>query len=372
MFGKGKKARIGYTSIPGTPVIPKMLGMPKIPGIPEIPIEPKVPRGIPKKEQTKHRQEIYESEEKYPTADVEYINLRLYTKEEVKKMSVVELDKSKIFDRTMGVTSSGLYCYTCGRDYYNCPGHYGSLSMRIWMVHPQLYKIVVQVLTCVCRRCLQLMIPQAELRELNITGTGVTKLAKLYAVAKTKHKCPDPSCVTPCEACAECEAGRPCPRGRSVSNYVYKSKESQRSRQIVYALPKGSKSATGRLDDDELYGMLSNISDEVALELGFTNGAHPKMLMVSAVPVIPPSVRFSTYDYGRQCINPLNTEYKAILSKVDAYRVGAGTKSDPRQEIKYHYTYFIDSSKTRTRDGTMKTLKQKIQGKEGNIRVTNQ
>ncbi|XP_054162331.1 DNA-directed RNA polymerase I subunit RPA1-like [Oppia nitens] len=93
------------------------------------------------------------------------ISFGVFTREEIKKLSVLNVETSKTFDELNHPTVNGLCdsvfgpanrgetCITCGLSEYDCCGHYGHINLALPVFNPFLIKQLFQLLKMCCFDC---------------------------------------------------------------------------------------------------------------------------------------------------------------------------------------------------------------------------
>ena len=109
-------------------------------------------------------------EESHKTQIVDYvvksIQYGIYSAEDIKRMSVVEINNPELYDSNgkpksggvldlkMGPLSKGAKCQTCLYDLKNCTGHFGHITLSLPVLHYcWIQHYLLPILECVCFRC---------------------------------------------------------------------------------------------------------------------------------------------------------------------------------------------------------------------------
>ena len=88
------------------------------------------------------------------TKEIEKIIFGILSSEEILKMSVCEVNKTKltpsgtgsgtVYDERMGPSiDSNTPCVTCKKSSRDCPGHFGHIVLNTYIIHPLFHKHVV-------------------------------------------------------------------------------------------------------------------------------------------------------------------------------------------------------------------------------------
>ena len=85
--------------------------------------------------------------------EIESIIFGILSAKEIDDMSVCKVDNTKlsgpgsVYDDRMGSnTENNIPCITCGMLPKQCPGHFGSITLNEYIIHPLFYKYVVSFL----------------------------------------------------------------------------------------------------------------------------------------------------------------------------------------------------------------------------------
>ena len=277
-------------------------------------------------------------------------------------------------DPRMGTSKELNICATCHQN-EDCPGHYGRIELTRPIVHPYYTRDIIQCLTIVCNTCSALLVSEEEIEDRRIKAyKGRHRLAQLEKIASTLF-CPNVP-----------EEQRP-KRGRKTKrevpqggikvcfrNPVFDPAKSETDGKIYYSLRGSEKSDTPPfLTAEEVFKILNDISDRDAKLMGFEYGAHPRDMVLYAIPVIPPISRPAYFSEGVLKPNYLTRSYQNIV-KINNSIAKPGPKDDPNQQYNKliaEINHLIDNTEGKFIHGAdreRRGLKQKIQGKDGLIR----
>jgi len=131
--------------------------------------------------------------EKRPKYDfLESIELKLLSRDDQRKLSVMEVNKDKIFDSNYDFEKGGLFdyrmgtlnrsrpekpCKTCGHFIGHCTGHFGRIEFPIPIFHISRLEEITDILKCICLFCGRLLINKKE-REILEKIKDIKKLLK--------------------------------------------------------------------------------------------------------------------------------------------------------------------------------------------------
>ena len=96
--------------------------------------------------------------------NISEINFGILSPEEILKMSVCEINSSKltgpnsIYDERLGVIGNNKLCVTCGKNNVNCVGHFGHINLNIPIIHSLCIKEILYFLKCFCFKCSKIII----------------------------------------------------------------------------------------------------------------------------------------------------------------------------------------------------------------------
>lgn len=348
------------------------------------------------------------SENMLPTFTIESAAIHLMSFEELRDMSVCEVYEESLngqphslTDPAMGVSDNNVLCGTCNKDGISCPGHLGRIVFALPIYHPYFIREIVQVLTCVCNCCGRLFLTKEEMISKGfLSQNGYLRLnpkAHLDQLAKYCKK------TKKCRNKVKTKCSGNCTGGTNVLDCSPNPEfSSQESKDLYDIIVKRKVKGAKRRDDargDDKYSMpiksvidiLDCISDEDAALMGFTNGSHPRNMIMHGLAVIPPASRPSSKVGGRQDEHNLTLAYLDIIKNNQALkRLKEISEASEKEGKKYksssvedpydsdHYRnfrenvlYFIDNTQEIKKFGSKRILQgisQLIQGKEALIR----
>ncbi|NIU83586.1 MAG: DNA-directed RNA polymerase subunit A', partial [Candidatus Thorarchaeota archaeon] len=108
---------------------------------------------------------------------IDAIQFGLLSPDEVRRLSVVEIQTSDTYDEDGAPIAGGLMdprlgtleprqrCRTCGNIAINCPGHFGHIELAVPVVHVEFAKAIYKLLTSTCRACGRILLPNEEVIE---------------------------------------------------------------------------------------------------------------------------------------------------------------------------------------------------------------
>ena len=122
-------------------------------------------------------------EDKEAPQKIDRIDFGVHSGEEMVRMSVMECNKDEMYqhlptapgqptvreaarngplDRRLGTTDKSSTCATCNEPLQTCSGHFGYLRLTLPVFHQGYFKAIIAVLTCICKTCSRILLPEAE------------------------------------------------------------------------------------------------------------------------------------------------------------------------------------------------------------------
>jgi DNA-directed RNA polymerase subunit A' len=305
---------------------------------------------------------------------VDRVDFGLFSPQDVRKLSVVEIQTPDTYDEDGAPITAGLMdgrlgtleprqrCKTCGNTAIRCPGHFGHIELAVPIVHIEFTKLIHELLRATCRNCSRILLPDETAAKVRskldktkqLLGLVPDEVYKLI-LHETKVK--------------------QCPHCGAMQNKIVFEKPTKFSEQIPET---GSESITPSMTRERL----GRISDEDLELLGFDpRAARPEWMVLQVLPVPPVYVRPSiTLESGIRSEDDLTHKLVDIIrinqrlkENMDA---GAPTLiiQDLSELLQYHVTTYFNNEASgippaRHRSGrALKTLSQRLKGKEGRFR----
>ncbi len=324
--------------------------------------------------------------------DISYSQFGTLTEEDWLKISVCEVkipspqgehckNRSETpYDPQMGVLENGVPCGTCGYSNIVCPGHFGHIVLPV-PVYNNLFKdYILKILQSICPFCSRTRIKPEHARMSGMLDLSSRKRLRVFA-----EKC-DKITICPWEDCCDY-------RDEDSSNKLplFDFKDEFR---IYYTDKKNATSfSAGRA-----YNIFCRMSNETINTLGFNHQLswnntfidednlnnedkfhvhqfHPKSLIFTVLPVIPPFSRPFVVRDGQKCDDDLTDKYNTILKickKLNTFeKLSEMERKSKEAELQLHIQTLIynkdNKSKLSSGGRPHKCLHQRIQGKEGHI-----
>jgi len=306
---------------------------------------------------------------------IDQIKFGILSPQEIRKMSVVEIQTadtydedgavipSGLMDSRLGVLEPGQRCRTCGNTSAGCPGHFGHIELAVPIIHVEFAEVIYNLLQVICRNCGRILLPEKTIKSLEARMERLNKLLghipssfynRVFEEAKRNRECP------------YCGAKQ------------YKIEFTKPTIFHEYTEEGGSQ----RLTASMIRERFERIPDEDLKLLGFDpKHARPEWMILQVLPVPPVYVRPSiTLESGIRSEDDLTHKLVDIIRinqrLKENIEAGAPTLiiQDLSELLEYHVTtYFNNESSgippSRHRSGrALKTLSQRLKGKEGRFR----
>lgn len=306
---------------------------------------------------------------------VDEIRFGLFSPQDLRKLSVVEIQTPDTYDEDGAPITSGLMdgrlgtleprqrCKTCGNTAIRCPGHFGHIELAVPIIHIAFTKKIYDILRATCRNCGRILLRDEEIKK---TRTKLERVRQLLGVVPDEvYK----------RIQKETMKSKQCPHCAAVQYKITFEKPTKFSEVIP-------QSGSYPLTPSMIRERLERIPDEDLELLGFnTEVARPEWMILQVLPVPPVYVRPSiTLESGIRSEDDLTHKLVDIIrinqrlkENMDA---GAPTLiiQDLSELLQYHVTTYFNNEASgippaRHRSGrALKTLSQRLKGKEGRFR----
>ncbi|XP_003371714.1 DNA-directed RNA polymerase II subunit RPB1 [Trichinella spiralis] len=323
------------------------------------------------------------------TSDVKSIQFGILSPEECRAMSVCEIlypeinenGKPKLgglMDPRQGVIDRRSRCQTCAGTIADCPGHFGHLELSKPVYHVGFLPKVLKVLRCVCFYCSRLLVNKNSTKvEAALAKTKYScrkRLTTIYDLCKVKRICegieksPEQLAVDRGELVEENgedsqQAKAPTGCGRYQPSYKRVGLE------VIAEWKKTNEEMQEKkmtLSAERVLEILKGISDEDAITLGFhPKYSRPDWMIIQVLPVPPLSVRPAVVTFGNARNQLRQNEQTGSATHIVA---------EDLRLLQYHVATLFDNEipglpKATHKSGRpLKSLKQRLKGKEGRIR----
>jgi DNA-directed RNA polymerase beta' subunit len=293
--------------------------------------------------------------EKMEMEELERVEFEIMSPEFIVKQSVCEVFSTKmngpnsVYDERMGTIEHSKRCVQCQQNSKDCVGHMGHIQLNIDIIHPLFYKQVLNFLKCVCYKCSKMLMSSSQLKLENLLRfqNQVRFVKILEKMDRIYH-------------CISCDTIQP--------KYVFSSTE-----KIIYMIFKNE----GRivLSETEVKNILTNIRQEDIELLGFNpQTCHPKNLILTVLPVLPPVCRPYLVAENTTCDDDLTIQYIEII-KANKH-LGDPTLNELRKQkytqiIKFRIKCLFNNDQGSSKHSNgrpLKGIKKRLTGKEGLLR----
>jgi DNA-directed RNA polymerase beta' subunit len=293
--------------------------------------------------------------------DIACIEFGVYSADEIRQMAVCKIDSSDtsgpgtVYDERMGcITDTNDPCVTCGQK-KECWGHFGYIDMAEPVLHPMYLKMIKTFLKCFCKQCHRLLLEREQ-----IELAGFLKMKNERRFNKMLEK------LQKTEFCSHCSSPQP--------KVIYKPKDASIS--MEYKHKKGEAKISIVMEVEDIKRIFDNISDEDIEMLGFDpTRIHPRNLILTVLPVIPPCSRPYVVADGNICDDDLTYQLIEIV-KINKQLLDPKITAQKRQKLvhtlRFRISTMFNNSKGKAKHPTdsrpLKGLKERLAGKKGRIR----
>jgi DNA-directed RNA polymerase II subunit RPB1 len=337
-----------------------------------------------------------DSSTNYEVGFINGIQFGIYSPEEVLAKSVVNIYVDTLYDsngdpringlydQRMGNTEPRIKCKSCEQTYINCPGHFGHIELPKPVFNLQFEQWIVKILRCVCIKCSKLLVNKNHSLIKNIVAStkGKDRFDKIFKLLNQKAKF--------CGANLEKKNDNLFDNGGCGA--IQPSKYNSNKLRTDYIINAEWKYESGEtpinlsqeINAEIVLAIFKRIVEDDAAVLGFSpKWCMPSWLIITVLPVVPPCVRPSVRQYNSQrSEDDLTNKYYDIIKSCHMLRDKlAKNVNISADQIKGYIdsvqcnviTLFNNDIKgipqALTRGGRpMKTLRQRLSGKEGRIR----
>lgn len=311
--------------------------------------------------------------------DVKKIIFGVLSPEEIVNQAVCEIKNTKlsgpgsVYDFRMGSSlDTTLNCPTCDMNAKKCPGHFGYIELNEYVIHPLFYQNVLQYLRCFCVDCHRLLVTEDQL---DLCGISKIRKCRFKKILDKLEKL---------DTCCHCNHPQPTFTYTATDNTIamtYKEKIKNINNDDKKMLSKENKISVA-ITVDEIKNSFDEILDSDIKLCGLDpSRIHPRNLILSVFPVIPPSARPFAVTDGHICDDDLTNQLLEIIKANNALKKTEGEIPDPKKEAKRQKAYqslkfriltFMDNSKGKathpTNNRAVKGIKERLTGKEGQLR----
>ena len=296
--------------------------------------------------------------------NIKNIEFGILSAEDIKKLAVCKIDSSKIsghgsvYDERMGCsTDTNEKCVTCGLK-KECWGHFGYIELVEPILHPMYYKMISTFLKCFCKQCHRLLVSEEQLEISNLL-----KLKGEKRFNKILEK------LEKIDICNCCNSPQP--------KIIYKTKDMIISMEYKEKKLGANSKIDIVLNTEDIKKIFDNVSDRDVKLLGFNpKRIHPKSLILTVLPVIPPCSRPYVVADGNICDDDLTYQIIEIV-KINNQLLNKCEMVEQKrqkliQSLKFRVSTSFNNSKGKAKHPTdsraLKGLKERLAGKGGRLR----
>jgi DNA-directed RNA polymerase subunit A' len=304
---------------------------------------------------------------------IEELCFGLLSPQEIRKLSVSEIQTADTYDEDGAPITSGLMdgrlgtleprqrCKTCGNTAIRCPGHFGHIELAVPVIHIEFTKIIQNLLNSTCRNCGRILLPPERVVKLKVRLVRAKKMLGIVPDEFYKKILDEAK-------------GNECPHCSTVQYKLEFTKPT--------SFHEISEEGAQRLTPSMIRERLERIPNDDLELFGFNPlTARPEWMILQVLPVPPVYVRPSiTLESG------IRSEDDLTHKLVDVIRINQRLKEnmeagaptliiqDLSELLQYHVTTYFNNEASgippaRHRSGrALKTLSQRLKGKEGRFR----
>ncbi|KAL6045208.1 DNA-directed RNA polymerase II subunit RPB1 [Balamuthia mandrillaris] len=292
-----------------------------------------------------------------------------------------------LLDPRMGTVDRHIKCQTCSGSMAECPGHFGHLDLAKPMYNIGFLKTVVKVLRCVCFHCSKLLSDENDprFREAQEIKNTKHRFQRVYKICQTKNVCEGGDEIDETE---ETEEGTVVKKRKSHGGCGnYQPKISKDGLKVTAEFKNVSEDANVEkkkvLTAEVVHNILKRISDDDCRAMGLDpKYARPDWMILTVLPIPPPPVRPSIMmDSTARGEDDLTHKLADIikantsLRQQEADGTAAHIITQFLELLQYHIATFTENeipglpqSTVRSGSRALKSIKQRLRGKEGRIR----
>jgi DNA-directed RNA polymerase beta' subunit len=290
---------------------------------------------------------------------IKSITFSMWGAEDIIKHSACKVDCKMLYgpgsvsDPKMGRLENNEICPTCFKTSKLCPGHWGYIKLSVKIIHPLYISPIIHILKVFCWSCSSALISKERFELLGLLNKKrELRLKSVLAITSKIHECP------------MCGADQPLFNENKTEKIItkYPSKKITKIKQKKLGIV---------ISGEDISEVFENIAEEDIELIGLDT--HPRNLIITVLPVLPPRARPHIMDQGKISEDDLTHKYPEIV-KMDQ-RVASETDPEERKKaianLEFHIKTLFDNSQGKaklTKDRPMKSLKQRLTGKEGLFR----
>lgn len=292
------------------------------------------------------------------TVELDRITFEIMSAEFILKQSVCEVYSTKmsgpnsVYDDRMGVMETGKTCVQCQKTTKECVGHMGHIKLNIDIIHPLFYKQVLNFLKCVCYKCSRLLLTESQLKlESLLRYQNQNRFLKILEKMDRIY------------TCMHCQSTQP--------KFVFSSTE----KMVHMIFKKDKEQVRVVLLESDIRKILENLPTSDVKLLGFDiTHSHPKNLILTVLPVLPPVCRPYLVADSTTCDDDLTIQYVEII-KANKHLADPNLNELRKQKytqiIKFRIKCLFNNDQGSSKHSNgrpLKGIKKRLTGKEGLLR----
>ena len=290
----------------------------------------------------------------FPYKDISSVQFGILSPEEILERAVCLVDNSKfsgpnsVYDPRMGSMAQDEICVSCGLLPKSCPGHSGAIKLHCDILHPMYLRQITNFLKCVCVKCYRVVLTEDHLKL-----DGILKFQTESRFEKIVEK------LEKIDSCYHCKSPKP--------KIAFQQK--------TFDISMKFKEKKVILKETEIKNIFYNMTNEDVHMLGFNPVfMHPKNLVISVLPVIPPRARPYVMADNVTCDDDITTQYVEIV-KANRNLMDENITDSKRDKITQTLNFRLKTmmnnsqGKARHTNGRpLKGIKERLSGKDGLVR----
>jgi DNA-directed RNA polymerase II subunit RPB1 len=292
--------------------------------------------------------------------------------EEIKQYSVCEITTFELYEKNgepkfgglndtrMGTIDKYILCKTCKQNTEYCPGHFGHIELAVPVYNTLFMDKIKKILSITCHICSSLIIDKNNKKLMNIL-TRIKKENRIQYIIKANTN----------KTCYKCLRKQPkYSKDGMMIFQTFSLNDGEEKKQKIYA--------------SETYEILKNMSDEDIKIMGMSpESSRPEWCILTVLPIAPPCIRPSVVhninlksedDLVYKLIDILKANQKLAIRLKNFHNKEDKYLNEYIEALQLHVITLIDNNvkgipQYKQRSGRpLKTLKERIKGKEGRIR----
>jgi DNA-directed RNA polymerase beta' subunit len=302
--------------------------------------------------------------------DIQSITFGRLSADEIRSISVCQIDSSKligpntVYDERMGCQlETNIPCVTCGLK-RECWGHFGHIEFVEPIIDPMSYKDVSTFLKCFCKKCHRVLIKHEMIE---IAGLSKMKGWKRFLRLLEKMKKID--------QCSYCNFPQPKVTYKPKDQAIFL--EYKQKKDPEHKSKKKDQVVSISLTVDDIKKIFDDILPEDIITLGLDpENIHPKDLILTVLPVVPPCSRPYVISEGNVCDDDLTYQYLEIIklnNHIKSDKLDETKRTKIINSLKFRLSSMFNNSKGRSKHPTdsrpLKGIKERLSGKQGRLRT---